>query len=274
MMHGLSVVLILMGLSAPVVATSETSSRFSQYKPIYGLPAHWTSASDDLRAKYQVSFKLHAFEGDVGGVPINFYFANTETVFWALYSSSSPILETVFHPEFILRWDDVIFRKIQLSLIDHESTGSGGNSGARDADGRTGSRGWNRTSVELKVVDRDAGSLTCKVWLRSWWAWSIGRSTRGIEDFRKADIVLFLARDKGGVEDFISGSLALRPGLKKQGNIELNLAVKYLPLLPQLLNLKWLGVSSHVQFWHGYGEGLLEYDERTTSAGLGFSIYK
>jgi hypothetical protein len=35
------------------------------------------------QTKYQLSFKVHILEGRVGGVPINFYFSDTETVFWA-----------------------------------------------------------------------------------------------------------------------------------------------------------------------------------------------
>lgn len=58
-MHGLCASLALMGIIPSFAAAHETASRFSQYRPIYGLPVHWMSECDEKNTSVGLGFSLY-----------------------------------------------------------------------------------------------------------------------------------------------------------------------------------------------------------------------
>ena len=245
---------------------------FRAYKPVYLLPAFWSSDQNelprspnprntetspqslaDVEAKFQLSFKTKALEnvfGDNGDV----WMAYTQSSRWQVFNgnASRPFRETNYEPEVML-----VFRtsyhvggwsgRLLGIGINHQSNGR--------ADPL--SRSWNRvvTSVGL---DRGDWALM----LRPWWRVSDGNDDDNpdISDYMgRGDATLVHRR--ASQEFALMARHSLRSGDASHGAVQLDWAF---PISRAL--------RGHVQLFDGYGESLIDYNHRATYVGFGVSL--
>ncbi|WP_425487562.1 phospholipase A [Marilutibacter spongiae] len=246
---------------------------FRAYKPTYLLPVFWTSDVNDtpsspnpnntvtqpigldaLEAKFQLSFKMKAWEnifGDNGDLWLGY----TQSSRWQVYNSdiSRPFRETNYEPEVTLMFrNNYSFlgwngRMAGISL-NHQSNGR--------ADPI--SRSWNRV-IGTVGLDRDNWSLV----LRPWW-----RVDEDAADDNNADIEDYIGRGdatlvhvRGGHQLSLTARHSLRSGDRSHGSLQFDWG------FPIHNNLR-----GHLQVFDGYGESMIDYNHRATYIGLGVSM--
>lgn len=241
------------------------------YKPVYLLPAVWSSSPNKLpttsdpnvpaqpfslksvEAKFQVSFKTKAVENLFGNNG-DLWMAYTQTSHWQVYEGddSRPFRESNYEPEVMLvfrnRYGLGNWRGRMLGIgINHQSNGR--------ADPL--SRSWNRVIMNIGL-DREDWALT----VRPWWRLSNGHDddNPGIENYiGRADATLVHTRN--GHEFALMARHSLRSGTDSRGAIQFDWGF---PLTRTL--------RGHLQVFDGYGESLIDYDHRSTQIGLGISL--
>ncbi len=246
---------------------------FRAYKPTYLLPVFWTSNVNDtprspnpnntvtqpigldaLEAKFQLSFKMKAWEnifGDNGDLWLGY----TQSSRWQVYNSdiSRPFRETNYEPEVTL-----MFRN-NYSLLGWNGR-MAGLSLTHQSNGRADpiSRSWNRV-IGTVGLDRDNWSLV----LRPWW-----RVDEHAADDNNADIEDYIGRGdatlvhvRGGHQFSLTARHSLRGGDRSHGSLQFDWG------FPIHNNLR-----GHLQVFDGYGESMIDYNHRATYIGLGVSM--
>ena len=246
------------------------------YKPVYLLPATWTdrvnqqpkSPSPDhsvfqdldlrnIEAKYQISLK--ALLGDrLFGTPASLWGGYTQSSRWQVYNGadSRPFRETNYEPELMLvwplrgawtEWGGWQMRMASLSL-NHQSNGRA----------LPLSRSWNRL-IGGVALERDD-------WVAELRAWK--RITEAPEDDDNPDISdhvgrveLRMARYWG--EHALSLQLrhSMRSGSRSRGSAQVDYVF---PLAGAL--------HGQLQLFSGYGESLIDYNQRQNKFGFGVTI--
>jgi phospholipase A1/A2 len=245
---------------------------FRAYKPVYLLPAFWTSNTNEiptssnpkvaaerqplkaLETKFQLSFKTKVVEnlfGDNGDV----WAAYTQSSRWQVYNGeeSRPFRETNYEPEVML-----VFRN-NYALGDWHGRmfGIGVN---HQSNGRADpiSRSWNRVVANIGL-DREDWA----VMIRPWWRIPDSRNedeNPGIEDYiGRGDITL--VRRWNEHEFALMGRHSLRTGDRSRGAMQFDWGF---PVSRAL--------RGHVQVFDGYGESLIDYNHRAWYLGLGISL--
>jgi len=242
------------------------------YKPVYLLPAFWTSDKNELpqspnprntvaepldlqetEAKFQLSFKTKFAEnlfGDNGDL----WGGYTQSSRWQVYNgdTSRPFRETDYEPEVLL-----VFRNsYSIGGWKGRMAGIGIN---HQSNGREDplSRSWNRVIATIGL-DRDNWALV----LRPWFRISDGNDDDNpdIEDYiGRGDAMLTYSN--GGHEFTVLGRHSLRGGDDSRGAVQLDWGFP--------INRTFRG---HVQAFHGYGESLIDYNHKATYFGLGISL--
>jgi phospholipase A1 len=244
---------------------------FRAYKPVYLLPAFWSSNPnalphspnprntvtepqplDDVEAKFQLSFKTKALEnvfGDNGDV----WMAYTQDSHWQVYNAdaSRPFRETDYEPEVLL-----VFRtRYRVAGWTGRLLGAGIN---HQSNGRADplSRSWNRMTFSVGF-DREDWSLV----LRPWWRIPDGDDDNpDIEDYMgRGDLTL--VHHRGDQEFSLLARHSLRGGDRSHGALQFDWGF---PLTRSL--------RGHLQVFDGYGESLIDYNHRATYVGLGVSL--
>ena len=214
---------------------------------IYNIPA---SDFDRVEMKFQFSFKMPVYEG-LFGTQADLYAAYSNLSFWQAYNRdiSSPFRETVHEPEMfvvvpnnwkIFGWKNSL---MQFGAV-HQSNGQGGFL----------SRSWNRLYANF-VFENDRFLLGFKPWYRV------------PED----------NDDNPDIEDYL-GHYELT-GLYKKGEQTFGLMLRNLfddenRATMQLdwsfpLYRRWRG---YVQYFNGYGEGLIDYNSESHRIGFGLQL--
>ncbi|MCW0366330.1 MULTISPECIES: phospholipase A [Xanthomonas] len=243
------------------------------YKPVYLLPAFWTSKKNELpsspnpvntvttaepldsvEAKFQLSFKTKIVEnifGDNGDL----WGAYTQSSRWQVYNSeqSRPFRETNYEPELML-----VFRN-NYSLFGWKGRMTGIQL-THQSNGRSDplSRSWNRAMLNIGL-DRDNWALVLRPWYR------IPESRKqdnnpDIEDYMgRGDATLIYNRN--GHEVALMARHSLRGGDRSHGAVQLDWGFPISNLL-----------RGHVQVFDGYGESMIDYNHRATYVGVGISL--
>nr|WP_089682561.1 phospholipase A [Halomonas gudaonensis] len=207
---------------------------------------------DDIEVKYQFSVKVNILE-DLFGDRGDLFFAYTQRSWWQAYNaeSSSPFRETNYEPELFFSFDndwDVLGWTNANNRIgfNHQSNGQSGDL----------SRSWNRLYLE-------------SVFLRGDWAISVAphwRVPESAEDDDNPDIHRYMGYGDITLarrfEDDAEASLMVR-GNPGAGNMGAQADYSW-PLFGN--------IRGHVQYYHGYGESLIDYDHRNQRLSLGFSL--
>ncbi len=244
------------------------------YKPVYLLPAFWTSrtnprpispnplntvpAAQDVQAieaKFQLSFKTKVAQ-DLFGNNGDLWTAYTQVSHWQVYNGavSRPFRETNYEPEVLLAfrsgdWHIAGWHARMYTIgLNHQSNGR--------ADPL--SRSWNRVVASIGF-DREHWSLVLRPW------WRIPETFRndnnpGIQNYvGRGDATLVW--HAGEQEVSVMGRHSLRGGARSHGALQVDWSF---PIQR--------GLHGYVQVFHGYGESLIDYNHEATYLGLGISL--
>jgi phospholipase A1 len=245
---------------------------FRAYKPVYLLPAFWSSDQNELphspnprntvtqpqdldaiEAKFQISFKTKAWEnlfGDNGDIWMGY----TQSSRWQVYNgeASRPFRETNYEPEILL-----VFRNnYQLGGWKGRMAAVGIN---HQSNGRPDplSRSWNRVMFNVGL-DRENWAVMFRPWIRI----SDGNDDDNpdIEDYMgRGDVTI--VHTIGGHELSLMARHSLRGGDRSHGAIGFDWGF---PIHNTL--------RGHLQVFDGYGESMIDYNHRSTYIGLGISL--
>ncbi|WP_202840392.1 phospholipase A [Luteimonas saliphila] len=247
---------------------------FRVYKPVYLMPAFWTSRTNELpfspnpdntvtqatgqeaiETKFQLSFKTKAVEnlfGDNGDLWMGY----TQSSRWQVYNAdaSRPFRETNYEPEILL-----VFRnayslgdwkgRMAAIGINHQSNGRGDPL----------SRSWNRIMFNIGL-DREDWALMLRPWIRV----SDGDDddNPGMEDYiGRGDATLTHVRGRN--EFSLMARHSLRGGDRSHGAVQFDWGFPIHHSLP---------MRGRLQLFHGYGESLIDYNHKATYLGLGVSL--
>lgn len=208
---------------------------------------------NDFEAKYQLSIEADIWP-QIFGPTSALYFGYTQLSFWQLYNSdaSSPFRETNYEPEvgLALRPDFQFLgfkvRDLRAGFV-HQSNGQG----------EPLSRSWNRIFASV-ILDKNNFSLALRPWYRV------------PEKFENDD--------NPDIEDFLgNGELYAAYRWRKHtfgGMLRNNLDWDN---NRGALQLDWTypltsSLKAYLQYFHGYGESLIDYDNAINRLGLGFAF--
>lgn len=221
-------------------------------------PAHAPHSHDEMlrreEVKFQLSFRLPLLTGVLDG-PNRLWFGYTQLAFWQLYNTeeSSPFREINFEPEIFLThemdWDLGPGSLKMMSIgFNHQSNGLQ----------EPFSRSWNRLKTGL-IYETDNWTLALEPWYRL--------EPSAAED-DNPDIEHYLGYGELNAIYNPSGTHAL--GITLFNNLQTHNN-------RTSVALNWSfpisgSIKAHVQYYNGYGESLIDYNERTHRIGLGFSL--
>jgi phospholipase A1 len=255
------------------------------YHPCYFMPAAYNSSPNEdaqldidpkakaqyNEVKFQLSFKLKIWEDlfrgsvkdiiekDTGIRGIDVWVAYTQLSFWQLYNSafSAPFRDTNYEPELLFNFrmqheiPGLMGTKLQLINVgfDHQSNGRS----------VPLSRSWNRI-VASAGFEKDTFGLQLRTWYR------IPEDAANDDN---PDISRYL-----GYGELLGTfywekqrfAVMLRNNLRSEnmGAIQLDWSFP-LPLIGDK-------ISGYVQYFNGYGEGLLDYNKSVNRISAGFML--
>ena len=243
------------------------------YKPMYILPVSYTdhinkmpssSASgrtaasqsdlDSVEGRFQLSLKTKIAEnliGDNGDLWLGY----TQSSRWQVYNEelSRPFRETNYEPEAMLvfhtDYELLGFKGVMASIgVNHQSNGRA----------RPLSRAWNRIVAQVGF-ERDDWI----VMLRPWWRLPESDNSDdnpGIENYIGRGEVTVARKWQGHVFS-LQARHSLRGGEKSRGSAQ---AAWSFPIAGDL--------KGYVQVFSGYGESLIDFNNRQTVIGFGLSV--
>lgn len=262
---------------------NKTDRPVSAHKVNYVSLNHWPTNSK-AQVKYQISMKFRVLEPNLYVLKYNLfpaYFAYTQKSLWNVGQQSMPFEESNYNPEFFLDYpvNTVVIgrlklRNIVISPIEHESNGLSG----------IQSRSWNRQYVLIKFGFESKEKLAVTnsfladkalLYVKLWKASGYSNQDDYLRSIGSNDTFLgYRGRGELGVSirNFLWGGslqdhqLDIRMPLfndKRKNSYELEFR-QHLP------NMNF---ALYLQYWYGYGETLLRFDQfgRRGFVGLAFS---
>ncbi len=254
--------------------TSAGTFVITPYKPMYLIPLRWSShpngqphsgnpdpayESDvldfnNLEAKFQISFKVKILQGILWGHG-DLWGAYTQKSHWQIYnqSLSRPFRETNYEPEVILNFATkykLFGFKGRLASIsfNHQSNG-------RDM---PLSRSWNRIILQTGFERGD-----WQAYLRYWFRVPDENKSDDnpdiVERIGRGEAIAIYSKDRHMLT--FTGSTNFRVNDSFSGYFEASWSYRIAG------NLK-----AYLQFTHGYGETLIDYNNKQTTLGLGVSL--
>lgn len=205
---------------------------------------------DRIEAKFQISLKTIAWE-NILGEGSNLWVAYTQRNWWQLYNESSPFRETNYQPEVFLTFaNDFRFWGFTNTVLGggfkHESNGKGGEL----------SRSWNRLTA-MAAFERRRMAINVRTWYRI---------PEGASDDDNPDIERYMGYgDIAGIWKWRDHEFGLR--LRNNLRNESRGAVELEWTFP--INRRFKG---YVQYFNGYGESLIDYNQSNSRIGLGVSM--
>jgi outer membrane phospholipase A len=234
----------------PPAAAEDTvvePSALGFHEPIYIL----YGGTHPKSARYQLSFRYRLFDKRgvvaenlpaVGGL----YFAFTQTSMWDLESESKPFRDTSFRPSLFLQW------KATEARHGHSLTLAGGYE--HESNGRDGAESRSINTLFLRAAsryylpdDKTYIGIEPKVW-----AYTNRDENPDIARYRGyGQLGLRIGRDSA-----LMLTAILRRGTAGVGSTQLDLSY---PVRKSIFS--GVGTFLHLQYFNGYGQTLLEYNE-------------
>jgi outer membrane phospholipase A len=232
-------------------------------------PFYFVAGPDSPNAKFQISFKYQLVDdrsplAHRAGFFTNLFVGFTQTSLWDWNKASAPFEDSSYKPELLFSQtrlahagnEDDWFRLDLQTGVQHESNG-------RDADA---SRSLNLAYLRPTFVFGHQD------------AWQLSLSPRAWVYLPDLDDNPDLPRYRGYVDlravigqaDGLQLAAYLRAGDHfDRGSLQLDLTYP-------LRRIRWAGLTwcLQAQYFTGYGESLLHYNERSEAYRFGFSIYR
>lgn len=207
---------------------------------------------EPTEAQYQISFKTKAWQ-DILGSKTDLWLGYTQKSFWQLYNveESAPFRETDYEPELLVNYRaDVDLLGIRLRTLtaglNHQSNGCS----------EPNSRSWNRVTGSLGL---ERGNFT--LLLKSWYRIPEAREdddNRDIDDyFGPGEIQTYYLKNNHRF------GVLLRNNFQSDNRTTIQCDWSY-PLMEK--------VGVYVQYFNGYGENLLDYDQHANRIGIGIIL--
>lgn len=213
-------------------------------------------ALDKDEMKFQISVKGHM----MGENRTTLWFGYTQLSFWQFYDweHSQPFRENNFEPELILS-----HRPQDWSPAPGWSTAFINTGVVHQSNGQVlpRSRGWNRIYVQAGL-ERDFGDERKLVMLPRLWK-RLGSG--GIDD-DNPDIEHYLGHSDLELR-YQHNDKAVLTALLRIRSVQLDLA-----LSSKLLTSMLHSTNLHLQYFNGYGESLIDYNQRHHTLGIGISM--
>lgn len=235
----------------------------SGYEPLY-----FIAGTETPNAKFQISFKYQIANRD-GWLAQRFpsvervYFAYTQTSLWDWNSSSAPFFDSSYKPEVLYAWEKVIggahddtFRMDLQIGAQHESNGRDGNA----------SRSLNIAYIRPTFVFGGDKSLQLTLQPRAWFYVGDLDDNPDLTDYRGyADLRAIIGWKRG-----LQLSTTARVGdTFDHGSLQFDLTYPMMRFFYSNFSF-----YLHAQYFTGYGESLLRYDQRSSAFRIGVSMYR
>ncbi len=232
--------------------------RYSEYEPNYIISNF--GKHDFGQLKFKISFKYNLFFKSNNGNKV--FFAYTQFAFWDVYQPSAPMRELVYTPMLFYEYklhpsslSKIKFENVKFGTL-HQSNGKDGESNRSIFKGFVHSRisyrnNSNSTSFRLKEINMNP---------QVWFWYLVTRENETIADYQGyGQLITNFNFDYGqsNGKTPIQLSNVLIPA-KRGTSFVINLMVnpfKKTEKVPWVPNL-------YLQYWNGYGESLLNYDNR------------
>ena len=239
-----------------LVATYNSSP--NEYLP---LENEEEAKAQDTEAKFQISFKAKAWE-NLFRLPVDVWLGYTQLSFWQLYNSafSSPFRDTNYEPEALFNWrtryaipglGGLKLQFIQAGL-NHQSNGRS----------EPMSRSWNRLVANVGLEKGNFNTL-----LKTWY-----RIPEDEEDDDNPDIIDYMGYGELWMA-YVYRDMRLAVMLRENWNeghgaVQIDLSVPLKKLWSPLGDK----FAFYVQYFNGYGECLLDYNDGSNRIGAGFVV--
>jgi phospholipase A1 len=245
---------------AVVRSCFEPTPAIELHRQNYALPLTYDfkSKEDPVRDAREFVFQFSVRKNLLSCYLVPLYFGYTQRSFWQVYDAprSRPFRENDYNPELFLDYDLTWLAGspwgFQLG-VEHESNGGAVGS----------SRSWNRTFARIEY--RFAMLRTSlKVWDR--WDERPKRSAGDPGGDDNPEIVGYLGSWELGVR--VPFSSVFEAALRVRKRVPPDHPTAQLDLDFHIRNGNYL----HVQYFHGYGESLIDYDREVSRIGVGLAI--
>jgi phospholipase A1/A2 len=231
-----------------------TTRGLSTHRPMFLYPLTYSPdyPSEETEVLFQISVKQRLFGTQM-------YFGYTQKSFWQLYNGgdSRPFRDTNYNPELFYRWilDPKRFHRWNLDIgYEHESNGRP----------IPESRSWDRLYV-APFLARGRSLLYLKFWYRIPESGVSSTANPGGDD--NPDILDYYGHGELTFSRQLGGKQLLTTMLR--GNPETGRgAVSLTWSVPTAERYAFYAVS----LFHGYGEGLLDYNDSVTRLALGVML--
>jgi len=256
-------------LPTPVVATEGGLVEYLAYRFRPHEPVYFLGGDADPIMKYQISFKYQLFDPEaelVKNAPLlgHMFLAYSQTSFWDIDSTSSPFFDSSYRPQLFFEFREVMKKQLPegLSLniqagIGHESNGRGGDE----------SRSLNTVFLYPTLTIGDRTNYFLSVGPRFFTYIGDVDDNPDINEFRGDSMELKLVAGKAlGLQLAATGRLG---NDYDKGSIQLDLSM---PI--RQLAKSGLDVYFHTQYFNGFGESLLNYNQQGQSLRFGVSIIR
>jgi len=233
----------------------------SAYEPLY-----FIAGTVSPNAKFQISFKYRLLNNDgplAQRVPplTGFHVAYSQTSLWDWNSSSAPFFDSSYRPEVLYLAENLTRAKsnhwFRLDLqggFQHESNGRAGDD----------SRSLNIGYLRPRLVFGRQDGVQFILQPRAWFYAGDLSDNPDIEEYRGyADLRAIVGWQRGP-------QLSAIGRLGKDGNhesLQLDFTYPLMGFFPRSFSL-----YLHVQYFTGYGESLVRYNERDSAFRAGFAL--
>jgi len=239
-------------------------------------PAYFLPGDEDPAAKFQFSFKYQIFDPQGAlaraAPPLRgLFFAYSQTSFWDIFGESKPFFDNSYRPSLLVQYEEIDDRLrtaqggrvlpswLRLDLqagVEHESNGRGGEN----------SRSLNVAFVRPTFTFGDRSDYFVSVGPRFNVYLDTAEDNPDIEEYRGYADLRLVAGQAGGAQLAATGRMG---NDFERGSLQLDLSTPIRRVTGNSLD-----VYLHAQYFVGYGESLLLYDERTDSLRFGISIVR
>ncbi|WP_413560620.1 phospholipase A [Bdellovibrio sp. HCB209] len=228
------------------VLDKQEQLRILYYKPIY-------FAYGDPTAKLQFSFRVPLFD------QFGLNFAYSQIIFWELQEESKPFLDATYNPEIFYRvkYDKPVIRSIDYGAWEHNSNGKAGDE----------SRSYDQSYIRANWAF-ESKSWVIQTSAKAKYIWSVDETNRDVNDYIGPwELEFKFIQLFDSIFDQLEAVVNVNPGGKwgtefDKGGYQLsfNFHLGGLKVVP----------AFYLQYYHGYAETLVNYDQSVDEVRAGF----